>query len=157
MLLQGSKGLDQPVWRDGRTRGGQGGGEQDGQDINIIVLWLHWEDCHLIFKTAVASHGTKGKRNTVVQMIEVMVMSDPWMCIRTGFCLCSRPQRSAIAWVVGRIMMVSTAVKEKNNVHLSYGSRTSGSLWTETSVDTDRVKRGQGKLTFLPRPNLTSR
>ena len=47
-------------------------------------------------------------------MLKAVVTPDPWICLwAVDFCLSSRPQRSAIAWVVGRVTMVSTAVMYK--------------------------------------------
>lgn len=154
LLLQGSQGLDQPVWRDGLTGGGRGRRKGRSRHKHNCPL-VSWEDWHLILKTDVASHGTKRKKKDVVQMIKVMVTSDPWVYM--DWILSSRPQRSAVVWVVGRIKMVSTGKKEERMAIFFCGSRTSSSLWRKTRSDTGRVKRGQSKLTFLPRPNLTSR
>ncbi len=88
---------------------GQEGGERDGQDINIIVLWFHGKTS-LILKTDVASRSINGKRTVVVQMLTVIATSDPRMCTRAGFCLSLHPQKSAIVWAAGRIMMVSAAI-----------------------------------------------
>ena len=73
------------------------GGRREGRSRHKHNCPLvSWEDWHSLLKTDVASHSIEGKGSRV-QMLRVVVTTDPWTCLRTvDFCLSSRPQRSAI-------------------------------------------------------------
>ena len=127
-------------------RGGAGGGERDVRDINTTVRVFPGKSGTLYNRTALFSHGTNVETNIVFQMIKGYVWTlSP---LSSSALLC----RSVGGGQDDDGFYSHGGKKQGKDVHLSFGSRTSSSF-----VDTNELRqRGQGKLTFLPNPYLTS-
>lgn len=128
LLLQGSRGLDQPVWRDRQTRGDRGRRKERSRHKHNCPL-VSWEDWHLILWTVVASHGTKGKR----KIVKVMVSSD-------HRCVCGMDFISSCPHITmggGCFHSHKEKKKERPSI-LVVGAGPAVVLQTETSTGTDR-------------------